>query len=528
MKPERIEDLLRHQPPDEPHYGGQLDLAPITTNVVRSGPTRRAGSAVAALRPTALIVMVVAVVLIGALVAVGSAVPSPSPSQSEAPQTSAAVGVIPWIDATPAPSPSPEPTSLAACQSGDLALAAGGWSGATGSLGGGITLLNVSSNPCHVTATPSVELLDASGSLIAAAAGSGAATGLVALSPGGDAGAVLVWENWCLPPPHLPLHIRLTVAAGVAPLSAEVRVSDQGRSEVPRCDNNLVGSGVGLTSPLAVPGPSSGGATSVRCAAANLVAFSGGWSAGAGSEHGGVVVLNVGNLDCTLPATPTLEVRDAHGQLAASTGPASNPTAVVTLPVESTAVATIGFSDWCVAQPPLPLGFYLVIGSTAVRVGSVDPIPVPSCTSQPQMPPHPAFAYDGPFTIPGTPAPPEPDPVDSLPVKVTVSPLPTIAPGAVLNYTVTLTNESPYDKPINLGFLCPSYSERLFLPGSPTGIETTLALNCAAAGWLAGRASETFEMRLPIQSDAPGGTATLVWQLGQRGPSDRVTFMIGP
>jgi hypothetical protein len=93
---------------------------------------------------------------------------------------------------------------------------------------------------------------------------------------------------------------------------------------------------------------------------------------------------------------------------------------------------------------------------------------------------------------------------------------------------VTLTNESAYDKPINLGFLCPSYVERLFLPGSPTGIETPLALNCAVASWLAGGASETFEMRLPIPPDASAGTATLVWQLGHQGPGDKVTFMIGP
>ena len=65
------------------------------------------------------------------------------------------------------------------------------------------------------------------------------------------------------------------------------------------------------------------------------------------------------------------------------------------------------------------------------------------------------------------PPPPEPDPVDSLPVSVDISPLPPVAPGASLEYAVTLTNIGAFEKPINLAAaLCPSYTERLTLPAN--------------------------------------------------------------
>jgi hypothetical protein len=123
---------------------------------------------------------------------------------------------------------------------------------------------------------------------------------------------------------------------------------------------------------------------------------------------------------------------------------------------------------------------------------------------------------------------PEPDPGDVLPLTVTLSALPATAPGAVLTYTVTLTNVSAYDKSLNLAFLCPAYVERLDLPGAGAQVETTHVLNCGPAGTLAGGASVTFEMRLPIPSTAPTGTAGIVWQLGQRGPAAKAVFQIQP
>jgi hypothetical protein len=96
----------------------------------------------------------------------------------------------------------------------------------------------------------------------------------------------------------------------------------------------------------------------------------------------------------------------------------------------------------------------------------------------------------------------------------------------VLDYTVTLTNISAYDKPMNLSAFCPSYVQRLFLPGSSDAIETRLALNCEPAGIMYAGVSATFEMRLSIPADAPPGTATLAWQLGDTGPGVKTRFQI--
>ena len=129
--------------------------------------------------------------------------------------------------------------------------------------------------------------------------------------------------------------------------------------------------------------------------------------------------------------------------------------------------------------------------------------------------------------VPGTTTP-EPDPVDTLPIDVTISPLPRTPTGGTLEYTVTLTNVSAYEKPLNLAAFCPTYTERLFLPGAGAAIDTQLALNCGPAGVLEPNASATFAMRLPIPADATSGTASLTWQLGTRGPAAKASFEIGP
>jgi hypothetical protein len=536
VNPERIEELLAAKPPDEPEYRGRLVLDRVATDRVRPGPLRPAARAVAGLRSTALLVVAVGLV-IGAIVAAGSSVPATTPGSS-LPQVSAAIGMIPWINATPPPSPTAEPTTdpstLPACQPSDLALVAGGWGGATGSMGGGIVLVNVSANPCHVAAKPSVELLDATGQLIAApAAGWNPAGEIVALAAGGGAGGILVWSNWCLPPPSLPLRVRATIDRGATPLTAEVRVWESGGPEVPRCDDPLGGTSVGVATPLVAPGPPSGGAEAAPCASGDIVAFSGVWGAGLGSSYTSLVVFNGSGVDCTVPSSPKLELRDASGRLLASTeaGPAASQ--AVVLPSNGTARASLAFADWCVAPPALPLHLDLRIGSTAVQVNAqtvVSPevaIPVPPCMAQPATPP-PGFDYNEPFTVPGSPEPPPPDPGDTLPFTVTIPSLATVQPGSILGYSVTLTNIDAFDKPINLAAMCPSYVEKLFVPGSDASVDTELVLNCSPAGTVDPGASRTFEMRLAIPSDASTGKASLVWQLGQRGPAAKVVFTIGP
>jgi hypothetical protein len=118
--------------------------------------------------------------------------------------------------------------------------------------------------------------------------------------------------------------------------------------------------------------------------------------------------------------------------------------------------------------------------------------------------------------------------VDTLPVAVTLPELPSVSAGETLEYTVTLTNITPFGKTLNLAAFCPTYTERLFLPGAGAAIETQLALNCGPAGVLQPNALATFAMRLPIPTDATPGTASLTWQLGARGPAAKVTFEIRP
>ena len=219
-------------------------------------------------------------------------------------------------------------------------------------------------------------------------------------------------------------------------------------------------------------------------------------------------------------------MRDANGHLVVVA--ASEPTASVgLLPSGWAAIATIGYGDWCTPPPALPLRADVVIGSASLAVVPRGPIPVPPCHAEPATPP-PDMFFEEPFVVPGSPAPPEPDPVDTLPIDVTISPLPPTPPGGTLEYTVTLTNVSAYDKPLNLAVVCPTYTERLFVPRASAATETRLALNCGPAGVLAANVPVTFAMRLPIPADATLGTATLVWQMGARGPVAKATFEIRP
>jgi hypothetical protein len=240
-----------------------------------------------------------------------------------------------------------------------------------------------------------------------------------------------------------------------------------------------------------------------------------------------LVVLNAGGLDCELPASPKLELRDAKGILLASTKPISESPSAVMLPTNWAAVAPIAFADWCLSTPTLPLQLNLVIGTTGVDVTALGQIWPPACMSSPESL-SPVFTYGSPLTIPGTPTPPVPDPCDHLPVAITLSQPPKIHPGDTLTYTVAITNRSAYQKPLDLAGECPNYNETLFLPGSGQTIKVELALNMLPTTFLAAGERATLEMRVPIPADAATGTATIVWQIGARGPAAKATFEVGP
>ncbi|HEY3073342.1 MAG TPA: DUF4232 domain-containing protein [Candidatus Limnocylindrales bacterium] len=536
MKVERIEQLLRAQPPDEPPYRGELLLGPRMVRATSAQVRERrrfAGALNAATFIIVLVGLIVGGLVLGPLAA-PKVPPSHSTTTSETPLPSAPLGVIPWIEATPTPSPTPEPKpdprTLRACTAGDLVLAARGWEGAGGSLAGSASVVNLTSTTCTVGGKPGIRLIDGTGAVIARGGDAKSAPGdeLVVLPSGGVASVITVWGNWCGGPPRRPLSVRLSLPGSAGELSATIREGQLGSSaDVPRCDSRGDGSTFGVPVALAAPEPSAGGYQPQGCGANELSAYLGEWGAAAGTFYANLVVLNAGGFDCLLESSPTFELADAAGRrlvVARSEPPASASN--VLLPSGWAATVRIGNSDWCSPAPVTPLRANLVIGSARLAVEARSPIPVPACMSAPQTPARTLF-LDGTLTIPGSPIAPEPDPVDTLPVSVTLSAIPKIAPGGTLDYTVTLTNISPYDQPLNVAAFCPAYTERLLLPRARKAIETLLALNCEPVGLLMANVPVTFRMRLPIPSDSPMGTATLIWQLGSRGPAAKATFTIG-
>jgi hypothetical protein len=537
MRLDRIEDLLRTRPPDEPAHRGELLLGP------RLVPTGRPDIRVRRPAVAALATLLGVAVLVALVLAVAGPLAittdRPSASASATPhgtaEESARTGVIPWIDATPAPPPTPEPTpdprTFPACTANELVLTAAGWGGATGSMAGGASVVNLSSNPCTVAGKPGVELIDKGGTVIATGHGpeTGPASPLVVLQAGGVAGVTIVWSNWCGDPPPRPLIVRLSLAAG-GDLMATVREDGPGGpSEVPRCDSPGAGSTFGVPVEFAPPEPSSGGYQPVACPVGVLGAYLGDWGAAAGTSYANLVVLNLGSVDCLVPTSPTLELSDAAGRrvLVSQSEPPPASASTLLLPPGWAAIVNVGYADWCAQTPTQPLRADLAVGAERLPVIARSAIPVPPCMAAPATPP-PDLFFDGMLSIPGTPTAPEPDPVDTLPVAITLSALPATKPGGTLDYTVTLTNVSEFAKPINLATLCPTYTERLSLPAGRPAIETQLALNCGPAGVLQPNLPVTFSMRLPIPADAAPGTAGLLWQLGTGGPGAKATFEIGP
>jgi hypothetical protein len=531
MQVERIEALLRAQPPDEPTYRREpLHSPPLA--LARLGSVRGRGLTTPALPMAAglaaVAVVALAIVLGSSTTSAPSASASPSPSAT---QGSPAIGVIPWIDAPPSPSPTPEPTpdprTLPACTSDDLVLSVGGWAGATGSLAGVASVLNLTPASCTVRGKPDVELLDDRGIAIAHAAGDPASgSDLVVLPPGGIARVTIVWGNWCGDPPARPLQVRVSLPTGRETLLAAVDDTASGSAAAPpRCDSPGAGSSLGVPLAFAPPEPSAGGYQPEDCTVDAMTGYLGAWGAAAGTSYATLAVLNRSGVDCRLPSNPAFELRDRADRLLVASAVGSTPSIV--LPSGWAAIGDIGYANWCTPPPATPLRADLVVGSARLAIVVRSEIPVPPCMGDPAMPP-PTLFYEAPLTIPGSPAPPESDPVDTLPVRVTLSSLPATAPGATLDYTVTLTNISAFDKPLNLAALCPTYVERLTLPGSGPSTVAHLRLNCDAAGVLEPNVPMTFAMRLRVPADAPPGAASLDWQLGDRGPSAKEAVTIAP
>jgi hypothetical protein len=530
MKVERIEEHLRSQPPDEPTYLGDLLLAPTLVRATGSRTRPRSGAPVALVAAVLVIVALVVVPLVAG--PLGGTQKGPPPTPPRNPEPSMPLGVIPWNDATPSPSPTPDPTpdahGLRSCTAEDVAVVASGWGGATGSLAGGVEVIGLSGDPCTVAGKPAVTLLDARGKVIATGSGSAPSSGsdLVVVPVGVVADATIVWSNWCGKAPDRPLKVRVRLPGDSRDIAAVVHEIGPGSAgDVPRCDSPNGSSSLGVPLEFAAREPSAGGYDPEACSAGDISPHLGTWGAAAGTSYANLAMLNLSGFDCRLEGNPGFELRDRTGKLLL-VAKASSPAPSVFVPAGWAATVRVGFSDWCTAPPAMPLAADVVVGSRRVAVAAPE-IPVPPCMSAPGTAP-PDLFYDGSLTVPGTPMLPEPDPTDSLPVSVTLSSLPIVRPGGMLDYTVTLTNLSPFDKPLNLSASCPAYTQRLFLPGGAAARDTTLRLNCESAAAFPPHVPVVFAMRLPIPADAPIGDATVLWQLGARGAAAKATFVIAP
>jgi uncharacterized protein DUF4232 len=147
----------------------------------------------------------------------------------------ALLAIVPWVDERP-PTAAAHPPLAAPCLASAL-HARLFLQGATGSLVGGVTLLNAGTRPCALVGRPAVSFgapaaarakwrvkrLAASTAppdVLADPPGS-----LRALRPGKSASVTVYWSNWCGPPPRA---LRLALASGTTIAIALARA--------PRCD----------------------------------------------------------------------------------------------------------------------------------------------------------------------------------------------------------------------------------------------------------------------------------------------------
>jgi hypothetical protein len=216
-----------------------------------------------------LVAAMAALALAGCGNAIASATPSPSsgvtsPEPSHEPPGS----IVPWIDTTPTPVPSPTPVPIPSgtqtCAPSDLTASAG-WQGATGQMVGWLTLTNVGHTPCVVNGSPRLIQLRAGDAILDAVsykagkdAGPGNSTGVagpVLLRPGDQAGAFLLWTNWC--PAMIPAvsALLVTLPSGGSPIVAGPYPPGPGYFGTPRCDQPMIGSTFTAYAFVPVPPP---------------------------------------------------------------------------------------------------------------------------------------------------------------------------------------------------------------------------------------------------------------------------------
>ncbi len=238
-----------HTPREQGGVRGRLLPAMVDRVPLRSRP--------------ALVALIASLALAGC----GNSVTSPPPPQSPLPPATALASpgvtgspsgsIVPWIDATPTPVPSPTavpiPSGTETCVPTDLTASAG-WQGGSGQMLGWLTLTNVGQRPCVVNGSPRLIQMRAGDVTLDAVtyragkdAGPGNSTGVagpVLLLPGDQAGAFLLWTNWC--PEMLPAvsAVLVTLPSGGSPIVAGPASPGPGYFGAPRCDQPSPGSTV--------------------------------------------------------------------------------------------------------------------------------------------------------------------------------------------------------------------------------------------------------------------------------------------
>jgi hypothetical protein len=123
--------------------------------------------------------------------------------------------------------------ALRPCSGADLTGWAG-WQGATGSMIGSIFFVNRSPEPCSLTGSPTVQIVDGHGTVLLVPQTAGRdepVDGGVVVQPEQQALMSLEWSRqWCSPSPPRPFALRIQLPDGSA-MDAPVR-----EGGTPRCD----------------------------------------------------------------------------------------------------------------------------------------------------------------------------------------------------------------------------------------------------------------------------------------------------
>jgi len=139
---------------------------------------------------------------------------------------------------TPTPIVSPSPIAPTDCLPSDLLVTAEPWGGAAGSRG---TVINVALKdgryPCEAAVEATVRVTDADGAaVVAGRPGDGRAlSGRTQLVESGETlGITVLWSNWCLDEPAMPLGLSIRLA--LWPDFVPVSIASGGTDPVPPCN----------------------------------------------------------------------------------------------------------------------------------------------------------------------------------------------------------------------------------------------------------------------------------------------------